>query len=90
MNKVSDIDVSLSQGQLYGAKHLIVLWFSVIISSLLVAIGIISLTLFCIELDWDWEILFSCVACILVGVGFLIIMIYCFVKDKKIKKCVSL
>lgn len=90
MNKVSDIDVSLSQGQLYGTKHFIVLWLSIIISSLLVAIGIILLTLFCIELEWNGEIFFSCVFCIIIGSGFLISMIYCFVKDKKIKKCVSL
>ncbi len=88
MNKISDIDVSLSQGQLYGNKHLIVLWFGIISSSLLIIVGIISLVLSCIE--WDSEIFVAGVLCPLLGIAFLSVLIYCLVKDKKIKKRVAI
>lgn len=84
MNKISDIDVSLSQGQLYSTKHFIVLWFAFISSSLLIIVGIVSLVLSCIE--WDSEILIGGILCILIGIGFLIVVSYCLMKDKKIKR----
>lgn len=87
VNKISDIDVSLSHGQLYSTKHIIVLWFAFISSSLLITVAIISLVLSCIE--WDSTIFFVGIMGILTGVGFLIVSIYCFVKDKKIKWRVS-
>ncbi len=84
MNKLSDIDISLSQGQLYSRKHFIVLWLALISSSLLIVLGIISLVLSCIE--WDREILFVAILCILIGIAFLVVLVYCFVKDRKIKR----
>lgn len=84
MNKLSDIDISLSQGQLYSRKHFIVLWLALISSSLLIILGIISLVLSCIE--WDREILFVAILCTLIGIAFLVVLVYCFVKDRKIKR----
>lgn len=84
MNKLSDVDVSLSQGQLYSSKHIIVLRLALISASLLIIAGIMSLVLSCIE--WDKEIFVSAILCTLMGIGFLSVLIYCFAKDKKIKK----
>ncbi len=84
MNKLSDIEVSLSQGQLYGTKHFIVLCLAFVSSSLLIIVAIVSLVLSCIE--WDIFIVLVCIICIIIGVGFLSVSIYCFVKDRKIKR----
>lgn len=87
MSKLSDVDVSLSQGQLYSAKHFVTLWLAVVSSSLLVIVGIICIVLSCIE--WNSEIFIVGFLCVLTGIGLLGVWIYCFIKDKKIKKRVS-
>ena len=88
MNKLSDIDLSLSQGQLYGTKQFVALWIAVVSASLLIIVGIISVVLSCIE--WDSEIFVVGILLMLMGIAFLSVLIYCFVKDKKIKRRVVL
>ncbi|MCH5157816.1 MAG: hypothetical protein J1F33_01340 [Clostridiales bacterium] len=84
MNKYSDVDVSLSQGQLYGTKHFVVLWLGNISSSLLIVVGIILMVLSCTE--WNSQMFIVALLGILVGMGFFSVLIYCFVKDKKTKR----
>lgn len=88
INRLSDIDVSLSQGQLYHTKHLIVLWLAFISSSLLIIMGIISLVLSCIK--WDKKIFIVGVLCMLIGIMFFIISIFCLVKDNKAKRRIAI
>lgn len=84
MINISDIDVSLSQGQLYRIIHFIILWFAFISSSLLIIMGIVSLVISCIE--WDSEIFIAGIICIFMGICFLIVITHCLIKDKKIKR----
>ena len=88
VNKLSDVDISLSQGQLYSAKNLVILWLGAISSSLLIAVGIISFVFSCIE--WDGVIFFVACMSFFFGIGLLAFFVYLFVRDKKIKKKVVL
>lgn len=88
MNKLSDIDVSLSRGQLYGKKQLVVGWIGIISAVLLMTLGIASIILSCIE--WDVQIFSSALMGVVIGAAFLAVLIYYFIQDKMIKKEVSL
>lgn len=86
--KLFNIDVSLSRGILYGNKQFVVGGIAIASSVLLIILGIASLILTCLE--WDAQIFFCAIASALIGITFLVVMIYCLIKDKKNKKDVSL
>ena len=80
---VSNIDVSLSQGQIFTKKHFIILYVGMVVSCLMPILTIVLL--FLPEVEWEREFVGSVVLFNLFSLALLSLIIFLLIKYKRIK-----
>ncbi len=84
--KITDIDVSLSHGQLFH-KQLILVYFGMVVCCLFPILTIIMIAL---QMEWTAEIVSTMALCNILGFAFLALLIYIKIKNDRLKNKIKL
>ena len=86
--EISDIDVSLSQGQLFRKKHFFALYVGIFVSCLL---PVLTIVLICLpEVEWDRQLVGTVLICNVFSLALLSLFIFIKRKDSRAKEKVAI